>query len=52
LKELEDKMQTGQIAALTTKLDDLTAAKKAFQDYTIEMIREEVKGLRKKSINA
>jgi len=41
-----------QLAGLTAKIDNLAVSNTAFQDYAIEMIQAEVKGLRKKTINA
>ena len=52
LKEFEDRMRDGQLAEMNEKIDELIAAKVQFQDYTVEMIRDEVKQLRKKNINA
>jgi hypothetical protein len=54
LKEQEDKRKVcqTQLAGLTAKIDNLAISNTAFQDYAIEMIQAEVKGLRKKTINA
>ena len=44
-------MQSGQLATLNLQITEIIESKKAFQDHTIEIIRDEVKSLRKKNID-